>query len=265
MSEWYESAFSKAYLALYPHRNDEEARRDVAHIASLLDLPKDQPILDLCCGAGRHLEALNAAGFSDLTGLDLSEDLLSEARARLDQVGAADLPLVRSDMREIPFEREFAAILSLFTSFGYFANAKDDLRVLQGAHRALRNGGILLMDTMNRAAIVANLIPHEIREHGDLRIHIVRGLSADGARVEKETRIVTPGKPDSIYRESVRMYTRRELEELFEASSFIRIQAYGGLDGCPYSPTSDRMVFVASKQGGPSGSVSYTHLRAHET
>ena len=248
MSEWYESAFSKDYLALYPHRNDEEARQDVECILRLLNPPKHEPLLDLCCGAGRHLEALRDVGFGQLMGLDLSEDLLKEAKLRLQGAGASQIELHRADMRQIPFENRFATILSMFTSFGYFEDPQDDQRVLEGAYRALRAKGSFLMDTMNREAVLANLHPQEIRECEGSRLHIRRGLSANGKRIEKETRIVAAGRPDTIYCESVRMYKREELATLLEASGFFRIDVFGSLDGTPYHPLSPRMVFVARKQ-----------------
>ena len=62
MTAWYEHAFGREYLALYPHRDDTEAERDVRSIIDLIVPNKDEPLLDLGCGAGRHLVALHRAG-----------------------------------------------------------------------------------------------------------------------------------------------------------------------------------------------------------
>lgn len=249
MSDWFESAFSKDYLVLYPHRNDAEARRDVDRILALLDPPRDQPLLDLCCGAGRHLEALYDAGFATLTGLDLSQDLLHEAQARFQRAGASDIQLHRADMREIPFEDRFATVLSMFTSFGYFEDPLDDVKVLRGAFRALRANGTLLMDTLNRETVILNLTPREVRESDDVRLHIARSLSPDEQRIEKETRVVASGRQDLVYHESVRMYTMEEMQAMLCAVGFEDVRAYGSLDGCAYEPLSPRMVLVARKRG----------------
>ncbi len=250
MSAWYENTFGRDYLSLYPHRNDEEARRDVASILRLIDPPRDESLLDLCCGAGRHLTALRQAGFTNLTGLDLSADLLAEARSRLDAESMNDIQLIRADMREIPGSKLYRTIVSLFTSFGYFEDGDEDERVLQSAYRALSHDGTFLLDTLNRGHVLANLIPSEERELAGKRISIRRHITTDGLRVEKETRITQPGSPETTYRESVRMYEKAEIENmLITRIGFINIRFYGSLEGQEFSDTSPRMVFVAAKAG----------------
>jgi ubiquinone/menaquinone biosynthesis C-methylase UbiE len=56
-----------------------------------------------------------------MVGQDLSTTFLDLAK------GAAaarnlQIPFVHSDMREIPFEGEFDAIINMFTAFGYFGD-----------------------------------------------------------------------------------------------------------------------------------------------
>ena len=63
MTAWYEESFGYDYLELYAHRDDAEARSDVRAIIELLDPPRDEPLLDLCCGACRHILVLREMGF----------------------------------------------------------------------------------------------------------------------------------------------------------------------------------------------------------
>lgn len=247
MTAWYEDTFGRDYLALYPHRNDEEAARDVAGILQLIDPPRDEPLLDLCCGAGRHLVAFGHAGFTRLTGLDLSIELLAEARSRLNVESMDDVRLIRADMRKIPGNDFYLTIVSLFTSFGYFEQGGENERVLQSAYRALARNGTFLLDTLNRAHILANLIPSEERQLAGKRISIHRHITSDGLRVEKETRITQPGSPETTYRESVRMYEKSEIEHMLAQIGFIDICCYDSLQGRIFSDQSPRMVFTASK------------------
>ena len=247
MSAWYEDTFGHDYLSLYPHRNDEEAERNVAGILRLIDPPRGEPLLDLCCGAGRHLIALRRAGFTCLTGLDLSADLLAEARVRLDAESMEDIQLLRADMREIPGNGAYSTIVSLFTSFGYFENGGEDERVLRSAFRALSHNGTFVLDTLHRAYVLANLVPAEEVELDGKRIIVRRHISDDGLRVEKETRITQPGFPEIMYRESVRMYEKREIEHLLRKTGFLNPRFYGSLQGRAFSADSPRLVFVASK------------------
>ena len=250
MTHWYRQSFRKDYLALYPHRGLPEARADAAAIVALVSPPKEEPLLDLCCGAGRHLQALFELGFADLTGVDLSRALLRVARRRLDRQGAAAVRLVRSDMRRIPFRARFATILSLFTSFGYFDRSQEDEAVLTAACAALHPGGTLVMDTLNRPWTIAHLRPRSEQALGGAHVTIERALSADGSRVEKTTRIEPATGRRNLYRESVRMYSADDLRAMLARSGFADVRFHGGLDGCPYDEACPRIVAVARRAKG---------------
>jgi ubiquinone/menaquinone biosynthesis C-methylase UbiE len=250
VTHWYEESFGRDYLTLYPHRDIAEARADVAAIVDLIAPPKDAPLLDLCCGAGRHLQALHEAGFVDLTGIDLSQPLLDVARRQLDAGGGTGIRLLRSDMRRIPFREHFETVLSLFTSFGYFSETGEDEAVLRAAHRALRPGGTFLMDTLSRPWTVAHLAPRSEETIDRTLVAITRRISPDGLRVEKEIRVEPEDEPPKVYRESVRMYTSDELSALLERSGFVDVRFHGDLDGRPYGLTDSRMVIVARKPPG---------------
>lgn len=246
MTAWYEQSFSREYLALYPHRDREEAVRDVDRILALLGPSLREPILDLGCGAGRHLIALWAAGYRNLAGLDLSHDLLAEARARFSKEDISGIELVEADMRRLPYSAHFSTVLSLFTSFGYFADPEDDRHVLCAVHRALRPGGRFLIDTLGRTATIASLVREEEKVIGTRRLHIRRTLSEDGDRVEKETHVVDSAG-QRTYHESVRLYSARALTEDLQCAGFAHVACYGSLDGDPYVENSARLVAIADK------------------
>ena len=248
MTTWYEHTFGREYLSLYRHRDDAEAAEDVAHIVRLIRPPRHRPLLDLCCGAGRHLVAFRRAGYDHLTGLDLSEDLLAAARTRLHTEGMTDIRLIRADMRAIPGDGAYATIVSLFTSFGYFEDDAQDARVLHAVCRALRPGGTFLLDTLNRDAIVGSLVPSEERQLGTKLLRVRRRISSDGRRVEKLTRISQPGSPETVYRESVRMYTCDELRRMLSDAQFANVRCYGALDGRVYTPDAPRLVVSAARK-----------------
>lgn len=246
--KWYERSFGPDYLALYPHRDDAEAAQDVAYLLALIAPPTDLPLLDLGCGAGRHLLALHRLGFEDLTGIDLSQDLLDAAAERLGAAGAHAIELLRSDMRQIPHQSHFATILSMFTSFGYFDSSDEDARMLAGVHRALLPEGVFVLDTLHRQWTSDHLLPRESRTLGDLQLDITRSLTADGARVEKETRVCEPGRPERVYRESVRMYAPDDLRKMLSDAGFDDVKLYGSLAGDPLDATSRRTIAVARRR-----------------
>ena len=61
---WYENWFdSKYYHILYKNRDISEANRFIKNLINKLNLEKNDRILDVACGKGRH-SILNSLGFS---------------------------------------------------------------------------------------------------------------------------------------------------------------------------------------------------------
>src|SRR6476660_6118783 len=124
-ADWFEEWFGVDYLNIYQHRDESEAERAIELIATNLAGRRIDAVLDLACGAGRHTRILEERWWT--VGLDLSMSLLKFARRE-----TKDLPLVRADMREIPFATDsFDLVVKLFTSFGYFDDDREHVCVLE--------------------------------------------------------------------------------------------------------------------------------------
>jgi SAM-dependent methyltransferase len=257
MNPWYEDSFGYEYLELYAHRDEEEARSDIEAIVRLLDPPRNEPLLDLCCGACRHLIVLREMGFTQLVGLDLSGELLAVGARRLAKDATAPstrpcpgVELVRSDMRQIPYQDHFATVFSLFTSFGYFEDDEENARVLRAALGALRPGGQFLIDYVNRDYVIANLIERDESILADRHVENVRRLTDGCRRVQKTTTVTASDGSVRQFHESVRMYSPHEMVEMLCTAGFADPACYGSLDGNACSAESKRLILVASKRMG---------------
>jgi ubiquinone/menaquinone biosynthesis C-methylase UbiE len=239
MSEWYENSFGEDYLIVYKHRDFGGARREVEQMIDWLDLPAGAKVLDLCCGMGRHSLALLDAGF-EVTGVDLSEVLLREARA---QEGAAQVTWIRSDMRELPLAGGFDAVVNLFTSFGYFEEDGEQVKVLREIFRMLKPGGKFIIDFLNPAYVIRHLVPHSTREDGKNLIDESRRIE-DGY-VKKD--IILTAKPDGApryYHERVKLYSLEKFQEMLEKAGLQLESVHGSYDESAYdAETSKRMIF----------------------
>ena len=81
-SKWFQSWFNTSYYhLLYRNRDYKEAEVFIKNIVKYLNLDKDDSILDLACGKGRHSIFLNSLGFN-VTGLDLSKNSIKEAKTK---------------------------------------------------------------------------------------------------------------------------------------------------------------------------------------
>jgi ubiquinone/menaquinone biosynthesis C-methylase UbiE len=237
---WWESWFGEEYLDLYPHRDLESARREAAF--ALERLPRDpHPLLDLCCGSGRHSLRFAESGVRPVA-LDYSAPLLDVARRRDPR-----LRLVRGDMRALPFRDEsFRCVVNFFTSFGYFVKESENVAVIAEIERVLRDDGVFLCDTVGREWALARLVPEESRTCGDKEYRIRRWWNPETSRLEKEIEVRRHGSTET-FRESVRAYTAAELAGLLAGAGLSVEAAWGGFDGAPAGPDAPRLIVMARK------------------
>ncbi|MXY43338.1 MAG: class I SAM-dependent methyltransferase [Dehalococcoidia bacterium] len=247
-SNWYTEFFDEDYPKIYSERLSQDAtERESAFAVRALGLQEGDRVLDLACGHGRHAVALARRGMV-VTGQDLNEDYLQMAQVDARRSGV-EIETVHSDMRDIPFTDEFDAVINMFTAFGYFDSEDEDFRVLQAVANALKDGGKLLLDTLNREWVLSNYVQNDwhtdddgntFLEHREFDLVSGRNrvtfsiVTADGARRE------SPGH-------DVRLYTLTELVRLLDAAGLRLSGRYGDYDGAPYAINTPRMVVIATK------------------
>lgn len=238
---WYEKSFGSDYLLVYRHRDMQGARHEVKAMIDWLGLPDGAAVLDLCCGMGRHSLALADFGYL-VTGVDLSGSLLAEAR-RQDAEGR--VRWIRGDMRNVPLQETFDAVVNLFTSFGYFDDDDNNGRVLREIARLAKPGGRFIIDYLNPDDVRRRLVPHSERTQGELCIDETRRI--EGGFVRKRIVLREPGQPSREYEEQVRLYDLPQLTALAEQAGLRVGRVYGGYDGQPFSAlSSPRMILVGS-------------------
>lgn len=239
--------FDEDYMHFYetmltPERDDSEAEM----CARLLGLPPGAEVLDVPCGHGRIANRLAGRGYR-VTGLDSSELFLERARADAASRGVA-VEYASGDMRVLPWEARFDGVVNWFTSFGYFDD-ETDRAVLAGFRRALRPGGRLVIEHLNRERMLRSLPAASepprvfLLERGD-DLMIDRVAYDAHAGCTATERIVVRGGRVRRTGFRVRVFTVTELRDWLLASGFARVDAYGA-DGEPFSIDARRLIVVA--------------------
>ena len=236
-AEWYKHAFGEFYDVLYAHRTVEAAAPEAEFAARALSVSAQDRLLDLCCGNGRHLHHLSRHART-CVGFDFSRALLSQAR----KLVGGTAPLVRGDMRALPFQAQFDCLTNFFTSFGYFLSEDDNAAVALGMRKVLKRGGRFLMDHVNASKVRANLEQHTESKHGDYDITARRWLDEDRHRMNKSIVVAKNGEVIGEFQESVRLYVPGELEKLFADASLVVTGFYGDWSGAPFDDKSERMI-----------------------
>jgi SAM-dependent methyltransferase len=242
MSEpWYIKSFQDDYLKIYSHRTDEAAKEEVNHITSLLNMETNKNVLDLCCGNGRHSRQLYKLGYQ-VTGIDLSTVLLQEAEQKNDHNA---IRYLHRDVRDLPFKEEFDYVLNLFTSFGYFEQVEENMKVFTSIYNSLKQDGEFLIDFLNPGYVKNTLVPYSERTVDDLLIIEKRRI--EGKKVCKDIEI-HQGEQVRSYQEQVNLFEYDEMESMIQHSGLELTQVYGDLEQHTYDALeSPRMIIIGKK------------------
>jgi SAM-dependent methyltransferase len=210
-------------------------------------LPAGGRILDVPCGQGRHAHPLAEAGYK-VEGLDYSAHLIANAKGR---GTGPTLKYTRGDMRSMParWTGNFDAVLNLFTSFGFFTDARDDALTIHEFARVLKPGGALVWHGGSRDGVVAKFLSRDWWKANDgTMIGHERSFDPLSGILSIETAWEGPsGRGTRSHR--IRLYTASRLAELCLDAGLIVEEAYDGFRDRPLTRRSGEMLLVARKGG----------------
>ena len=235
--EWFASWFDTSYYhILYKHRNFSEAQEFVQNLASFLEIKKEDLVLDLACGKGRHSIYLNKLGYN-VVGADLSKNSIRLAK----KFENSTLRFVEHDMRN-PFKNKFDVILNLFTSFGFFEDDKEDIGILKNIKHGLNHNGLTVIDFMNCKKVIANLVPEEITEIDGITFKINRYLK--NGFIVKEINFEADGKHHTYF-EKVKSLDLTKINSYLITVGFKIKHTFGNYQLDPFNEeVSDRLILV---------------------
>lgn len=235
--------FGEDYLYFYEtFLDDELSDAQAALVWRALQLAEGDEVLDVPCGHGRIANRLAARG-ARVTGLDADAFFLERARTDAAARGV-DVEYVQGDMRELPWEERFDAVVNWFTSFGYFDD-EGNTAWLASARRTLKPGGRLAIDVHSRDVFMRNRMPAAVFERdGDLVVDRF-AFDVTTGRETTERWMVRGGNVRKV-EYSVRFYTYTELRSLLLASGFTAVEAVGH-DGKPLTLETRRMIVIATR------------------
>ena len=211
-------AISAYYDALYV--KDEEYAPEAARVKALLarhGLPPCADLLILACGTGGHIPYFK--GDCNVSGLDLSEDMLALARKKF-----PDTPFHRGNLVDFALDAQFDAMVCLYGSIG-FVKTVDKLRAaMQRIAAHLRPGGLALITPWSTLEDFQDILVVDAADRPDVKI----------ARMEqvrlKEPRIVEVTFHHLIGKDGEVNYHRQAMEiGLFSREEYVSAMADAGL------------------------------------
>lgn len=240
---WFKDWFNSPYYhQLYFKRDEAEAASFIDKLINHLHPLPDAKILDVACGKGRHSIYLSKKKF-DVTGIDLSEESISEAL----KFETENLHFYMHDMR-LPFLiNYFDFAFNFFTSFGYFKTSREHNNTIRTIAQSLKKNGCFVLDYLNT--------PHAESHQEKEFEKIIDGVNycitkwMDKTHFYKKIVIEDPllAKP-LIYTEQVAKFTLADFIEMFSQQGLQMQEVLGDYNLSSYDEMkSPRLIMVAIK------------------
>lgn len=220
---WYEELYER-----FDDYDDEPYTQntlsEIDFLEDVLGGRRDERVLDVGCGTGRHSLELAGRGY-EVVGVDLSPDMIHQAVAKATAEGLSPEFSV-GDARELAFDSEFDVALILCEGgFSLVETDEMDRLIVAGASRALRDRGLLMLTAPNAD-------------------HMLADDPKDGSfdrETLRETFELTKVDPDGAARVltcNQRYYRKAEIRALFEEAGlgnveFFRVTTSGFARGEP--------------------------------
>jgi len=223
---WWKTIFDEIYLVTDARSVCDQhlTTAEIDFLTDYLPLKKKDAILDLCGGQGRHAIELTARGFSKIYVIDYSKYLLSRG-LKIARKKNLNTTFIRGDARNTGFaENFFQYVLIMGSSFGYFTEEAENVKILQEAFRVLVPGGMLLIDLPFKDYILKNFKPSS-NHHVDNDITVIRERELGEDIIFSSERVISKSKGcirHSTY--CTRLYSRTKIKDLMCLSGFSGVE-----------------------------------------
>ena len=247
---WFVDLFDEDYLRTLPFLTPQATQAEAEFVMEAMQLAQGAQVIDIGCGYGRHAMELAARGLH-VVGLDLSTPLLVRGGEEAHRRGLT-INFIRGDMRELDFENQFDAAYSLFSTFGYFDD-ETNKKTLQNIARALKPGGKLLIEILNRDYVIADL-PTRVWWEGDGCVVLEEvELNYFSSRIQVNRSVVFDDGRQLEQEISVRAYSLHEVGKLMHAAGFRVLEVSGGYQtrGRFFGNQSRHIIVLAERKETP--------------
>lgn len=205
-----------------------------------LNLPTGASILDVPCGTGRHSRLFAENGFH-VVGVDLNPACLAIANKN----PHPNLKFHQGNLQNLSgFQGKFDCVLNLFTSFGYFSTDEENTTVMGELAGAVRPGGKLVLNLINRTYLMSVFKPVFTVKVGNT--FVVSASQYDPKTFYNECWITVKDEvtgETSLSYHRARIYSPEEIVTLMKDFGFRDIEVYGDLSGAELDETKSSHPF----------------------
>lgn len=249
----------KHYAAVYDASGQLAfSEQMIPYLARVLDrhpVPKGT-MLDLASGTGTVAVAMALQGWR-VTGVDGSEDMLDQARAKAaalgDCVPDGSLSWQQADMRRFRLDSPVDLATCLYDSLNYMLTSEDLLAVFRSVFAALKPGGLFMAD-MNTAYALETFWDEQtyVTETDDLTV--IMASQHDYRRHRSTVSVTCFERAGECFRKIKethveQAYPYEHVATLLTDAGFVIEAAYSCFGFSPPDALTPRVFWVARKPG----------------
>ncbi len=213
-----------------------------------------EPILELACGTGRLTIPIAEEGY-DITGLDISKDMLEVGRKKAEEKGLS-IDWIEGDMRDFELDKEFDLIFLPYNSINHLTELASIERLFESVREHLSEDGRFVFDTFNPSLSILNRDP-------DMEFHVNTFEDPDdGKTIDLSEKTEYRSKDQIlkikwIYRKEGykeirewenRMIFPKELDALLKYNGFSIEEKYGSFEKQPFEEGSKKQICICREK-----------------
>jgi len=242
---------------------------EVDFIESICHLTKDNSILDLGCGIGRHSIELAKRGYKHLTAYDFSSRLISKAT---ELAKGYDILFEVKDCRHLRRNASYDLVICLYDVIGSYRTLQDNLKIINSMYGVLNHGGKCIVSVMNME-LTEKLAIHkvsDVKQNPQALLHLKAShimqstgnifnpdyflLDTSSRLIYRKEQFEMDEELSSEYVIADYRFTRKQIVDAFEmggfkvlSSSYVKIGAWDKpLDAT--DPSAKELLIVAEKE-----------------
>jgi len=220
---------------------EERTDQQVKFLVRELQLKKNDRILDLACGYGRHTNELSRLGYH-VTGVDINQRLLKTAMIEA-PIANTNPKYIRKDLREFRCSMQFDKIFLLFT---YFDFTRDGI-VLSNIMRALKIGGLFCLDVMN--------LDYPFSLFNSKVFDVTEKLSGNAIQYHDIVRRRISMHGNVLFEESFHdvfsaRYRLQDIVHILETNHLATLNVYGDFDSTSFKKRDCKRIILVCKSFG---------------
>ena len=230
----------------------EDTPNQIDFILKTLELKGNEKILDLACGFGRHSLYLAKLGY-DVTGVDITHDYIADAQNEAKKMNLK-INFIHDDIRNINLSNEFDVVLNLADgAIGYMENDEENIKIFDVISRALKNNGKHFMDICN-AEHAQTYFPKRHWEIGSKSLSLPEFIWEDKTKRmlysqwEAEFGKILEKPKEIVPLNTIRLYTKNELKNIFEDRSMKIIKTFSNYYGKIDSKNELQLMVYSKKE-----------------